>query len=338
MLNWLYEIVATIILAWHKVFGSVFGAGSGAAWALSIVFLTITLRLLLFPLFVKQIRSQRAMQALQPKIKELQKRHQGDRETLNKEMMALYKEHGANPLAGCLPLVLQLPVFFSLFHVLNGIKPNDKGVFSSVAGIDVATVEQAAKATIFGAPIASAFTSSQDLITSLGGNLGVTKVLAVVMIVLMGATTFLTQKQMIARNGPMEGQQAQIQKIMLYVLPFSFAIFGFNFPLGVLLYWLTTNVWSMGQQFVVIRRMPVAAGGGGLGAVAAKKDKGAVTPELPSAAASESTSTPPATGLTKPTPPTGKGHGGAGRRPGASTSPGAGAGKGRRKGRPGGRR
>lgn len=337
MLNWLYEIVATIILAWHKVFGAVFGAGSGAAWALSIVFLTITVRLVLFPLFVKQIRSQRAMQALQPKIKELQKRHQGDRETLNKEMMALYKEHGANPLAGCLPLVLQLPVFFSLFHVLNGIKPDDKGVFSSVAGIDVATVEQAAKATIFGAPIASAFTSSQDLITTLGGSLGVTKVLAVVMIVMMGLTTFITQKQMMSRNGPMEGQQAQIQKIMLYVLPFSFAIFGFNFPLGVLLYWLTTNVWSMGQQFVVIRRMPVASGGGGLGAApAAKKDKGASTPELPSTDAS--TPTPPPTALAKPIPPTGKGHGGAGRRPGASTSPGTGGSKGRRKGRPGGRR
>ena len=335
-LNWLYEIVASLILAWHKVFGAVFGASSGAAWALSIVFLTITVRLVLFPLFVKQIRSQRAMQALQPKIKELQKKHQGDRENLNREMMALYKEHGANPLAGCLPLLLQLPVFYSLFHVLSRLKPNSAGQFPTVAGIDADTVKQAAEATIFGAPIASVFTSSQELINTLGGDLTVTKVLSVVMIALMGLTTFATQKQMMARSGPMEGQQAQIQKIMLYVLPFSFAIFGFNFPIGVLLYWLTTNIWSMGQQFFVIRRMPVAVGGTATAAVATPTKKGR--------------GSAPTIDLSKPAPPiteqpsatsrsTASGGGSSarpGRRPGAATSPGSG--KQKRKGRPGGRR
>lgn len=260
----LYDVVTAVIVFWHAVFGAAFGNDSGAAWALSIVFLTVSMRLLLFPLFVKQIRSQRAMQALAPKIKELQKRHKGDRETLNKETMALYKEHNANPVAGCLPLVLQLPIFYALFHVLSRIKPSSDGQFHAVAQLSQGQVQDAANATIFGAPIAAAFSSSQSLVDALNGSLTATKVLAVVMIVLMGLSTFITQRQMMARNTSTDPQQQRIQRIMLYVLPFSFAIFGFNFPLGVLLYWLTTNIWSMGQQFVVLRRMnPVVAGPAG---------------------------------------------------------------------------
>lgn len=257
-INLLASVVSGVIVLWHSLFGALFGSSSGASWALSIVFLTITMRLLLFPLFVKQIRSQRAMQSLAPKIKELQKRHKGDRETLNKETMALYKENNANPIAGCLPLVLQLPIFYALFHVLNKIKPNSDGSFSAVSRLSASQVNDAAHATIFGAPIAAAFSSSQQLIDSLGGNLTVTKVLAVIMIVLMGLSTFITQKQMMSRTPTTDPQQQRVQKIMLYVLPFSFAIFGFNFPLGVLLYWLTTNFWSMGQQFFILKRMPPA--------------------------------------------------------------------------------
>lgn len=269
ILNPLYELVSGIIVLWHAVFGAVFGRDSGASWALSIVFLTISMRLLLFPLFVKQIRSQRAMQALAPRIKELQKRHKGDRETLNRETMALYKEHNANPIAGCLPLLLQLPIFFALFHVLNRIKPGADGSYEAVFRLSTGQVDAAAHATIFGAPIAAAFSSSSDLISTLGGSQSATKVLAVVMIVLMGLSTFITQKQMMARATTTDPQQQRIQRFMLYVLPFSFAIFGFNFPLGVLLYWLTTNLWSMGQQYVVLRRMPMSPAGAGTSGPAA---------------------------------------------------------------------
>ncbi|GAC1327609.1 MAG: hypothetical protein NVSMB13_14010 [Mycobacteriales bacterium] len=268
MLNWLYEVIAKIVVGIHAALAPVFGANSGASWALSIVLLTVAMRLLLFPLFVKQIRAQRAMQTLQPQMKELQKKYKGNREQLNVEMMKLYKEHNANPIAGCLPLVLQLPVFFALFHVLDKIKPSGgpgNYVFRASSGLTQAQVESAAHAKIFGvAPIAAAFNSPTSLLTFLNAHATGVRVLAVVMIVLMGLSTFITQRQMMARNGPMEGQQAQVQKIMLYVLPFSFAIFGFRFPLGVLLYWLTTNLWSMGQQAFVIRRMPpvVVAGAG----------------------------------------------------------------------------
>ena len=269
-------------------------SGSGWAWGLSIVFLTMTVRILLFPLFVKQIKSQRRMQELAPKIKELQAKHKGDRETLNTELMKLYKDHGTNPISGCLPLILQLPVFFALFRVMNEFKPKGQdGHFEGKYGLSSDLIREGAHAKVFGAPISTAFNSSAKFLHELGGNATTVKIVAVIMIVTMGATTFLTQRQMMARNGAAQDpQQAQVQKIMLYVLPFSFAIFGFSFPIGVLLYWLTTNLWSMAQQQYVIKRMPpVVPGSGGPGKPApgkggtapkdgkASKDKG--RPEVP---------------------------------------------------------
>jgi YidC/Oxa1 family membrane protein insertase len=244
--------------------------GSGWAWGLSIVLLTVTVRVLLFPLFVKQIKSQRRMQELSPKIKVLQAKHKGDRETLNTELMKLYKDHGTNPISGCLPLILQLPIFFALFRVMNEFKPHfDKAgepFFVGKYNLSKELISQGAHAKVFGSPISAAFNSSSKTLAALDGHATTVKIVATLMIVTMGATTFLTQKQMMARTGPAtDPQQAQVQKIMLYVLPFSFAIFGFSFPIGVLLYWLTTNIWSMGQQRYVIARMPpVVPGAGGV--------------------------------------------------------------------------
>ena len=252
--------VAQVLKGIHAGLSTFLAPSSGPAWGLSIVLLTIAVRLLLFPLFVKQIKSQRRMQELSPKIKELQAKHKGDRETLNKELMTLYKDHGANPISGCLPLVLQLPIFFSLFRVMNEFKPKgpNHDMFVGKYGLSSDLIAQGAHAKVFGAPISAAFNSPLSLLRELDGNATTVKIVAALMIVTMGATTFFTQKQMMARNSgaPMDKQQAQVQKVMLYVLPFSFAIFGFSFPIGVLLYWLTTNVWSMGQQGYVIKRMP----------------------------------------------------------------------------------
>jgi YidC/Oxa1 family membrane protein insertase len=264
----LAQPVAFVLEGIHAGLSTVLPAGSGWAWGLSIVLLTISVRILLFPLFVKQIKSQRRMQELSPKIKELQAKHKGDRETLNTELMKLYKDHGTNPISGCLPLILQLPIFFALFRVMNEFKPHfhaDKSAyFTGKYGLSDTLIEQAAKAKVFGAPISAAFNSKASLLATLHGNATTVKIVAVIMIVTMGATTFFTQRQMMARTGPAtDPQQAQVQKIMLYVLPFSFAIFGFSFPIGVLLYWLTTNVWSMGQQRYVIARMPPVVPGSG---------------------------------------------------------------------------
>ena len=236
----------------HASLSTVLLSSGGPAWVLSIVLLTVTMRLLLFPLFVKQIRSQRRMQEIAPQIKALQKQHKGDRDTLNTEMMKLYKHHGANPISGCLPLLLQLPVMFALFRVIREFKPGAAPAY----GLSAQMLSEGGKAKLFGAPISAAFNSPASLLTELNGSQVTVRVVAATMVVLMGLSTFITQRQMLARSGPMDPKQAQVRKFMLYVLPFSFAISGAVFPIGVLLYWLTTNVWSMGQQAWVIRRMP----------------------------------------------------------------------------------
>lgn len=253
VLNALATPVGVVLRSIHAVLSTVLPSSSGWAWGLSIVLLTVTVRLLLFPLFVKQIKSQRRMQQLQPMVKDLQKRHKGDRETLNRELMQLYRDNNANPISGCLPLLLQLPVFFALFTVVRDFGPDKPAKF----GLTSELLAQGGSAKIFGAPIAAHFRMSTDQLTSLGASSPTTvRVVAAVMVVLMGATTFWTQRQMIARSGVTDPQQLMIQKLMLYVLPFSFAVSGTIFPIGVLLYWVTTNLWSMGQQHYVIARMP----------------------------------------------------------------------------------
>jgi YidC/Oxa1 family membrane protein insertase len=250
----LYNAVTFIMLAFHSLFKSLgFSASSGVAWGGAIVGLVIVIRILLIPLFVKQINAQRGLQMLQPEMKKLQAKYKGksDAESKKKqqeEMMKLYKDNGTNPLASCLPIVLQAPIFFTLFRVLNGIghhpKPITRGLINSHQA------SQAAGAQIFGAHISDKFIGAPNLTV---------QIVCAVMIVAMSATTFLTQKQLMSKNMPasaMDNPFAQQQKILLYVFPVIFAVSGVNFPVGVLLYWLTTNVWTMCQQFYVIRRNP----------------------------------------------------------------------------------
>lgn len=266
MLDPFYNAVAWLIVHIHAGMAPIFGAGSGAAWALSIVLLTMAMRLLLFPLFVKQIKSQRAMSALQPQMKELQAKYKNDKERLNQEMMALWRENGTNPLAGCLPVVVQIPVFFALFRVLNSLHPNKAGEYTSHFNgiLTQHLTQQASLAKVFGVPIGASFSSSSHTLSLLHASATSVKLLSVILIVAMAASTFITQRQLMARNAASGmAQMPQQQKTLLYVLPVVFALFGFKFPLGVLLYWLTTNFWSMAQQAVVIRRMdmkPAIAG------------------------------------------------------------------------------
>jgi YidC/Oxa1 family membrane protein insertase len=255
----LFRIVAQSIEALHDVTGAVFGERSGWAWAAAIMLLTVIVRLAMYPLFLKQIKTQRTMQVLQPKIKELQKRHKGDRETLNAEMMKLYKEHNANPLAGCLPMVLQMPIFISLFQVLSQLSPkvNADGSYRLPVkfGLDADTVSNLERAKIFGAPIGAGFNSPAKLLDFLGASPGPVKIVSVVLIVAMALTTFVTSKQMMGRNAPADSSQATQQKILLYVMPVMLGVFGFQVAIGVLIYWTTTNLFSMGQQSIVMRRL-----------------------------------------------------------------------------------
>ncbi len=245
-LTLLENLVSWVLVAFHGLFAPIFGEASGAAWGLAIIFLVVLIRIALIPLFVKQIKSQRNMQIIQPKVKEIQKKYAGDRERQSQELMKLYKETGTNPLSSCLPLLAQAPIFFALFHVLQGIAQSKAyGVMTDKL------IEQARSAEIFGAPIYGTLTHRDET-----NHPTATFWVTLIMIILMTATTFITQRQMIVKNSAKDNPMVQQQKIMLYVFPVIFAVTGINFPVGVLLYWFTTNVWTMGQQFYVIRNSP----------------------------------------------------------------------------------
>ncbi|RAN71405.1 MULTISPECIES: membrane protein insertase YidC [Arthrobacter] len=234
-------------------------AASGVTWTLSIIGLVLVIRGALIPVFVKQIKAQRGMQALQPDMKKLQAKYKGktdqlSRQAMAQEQMALYKEHGTNPFSACLPMLIQMPFFFSLFRVLSGVsKAASNGV--SIGAMNPQQVAQFDHASIFGAPLSAAFLPQLQ-----GGDLKVAVVvLSLIMIIAMIASQFITQKQIMTKNMSEEAMQGPFmkqQKMMLYVLPLVFGIGGVNFPIGVLIYWTTTNIWTMGQQFFVIRRMP----------------------------------------------------------------------------------
>ncbi|SBW29182.1 YidC/Oxa1 family membrane protein insertase [Candidatus Protofrankia californiensis] len=259
MLDPLYHLAANAIVFFHKGFGPIFGRDSFFAWALSVVLLVICVRIVIFPLFVKQVKSQRTMQLMQPKIKEIRDKHGHDKQRMNAEIMALQKEHG-NPLLGCLPILLQIPLFISLFHVFSHLRPVDRpgGVleWAPRVGLTAQQVQQIAEAKLLGVSLSTSFTSSSNFLEFVQANGTNVKIFAVALIVLMGTTTFLTQRQIMARTGPVDPQQAIVQKVLLYGSPLMLAVFGFQFPIAVLLYWLTTNLWSMGQQFFVIKKMP----------------------------------------------------------------------------------
>ena len=256
MLDWLYTAISTVMKWWHAVWSTFLDPAGGLSWALAIISLVVTIRLILFPLFVKQVKSQRAMQELQPEIAKLRKQYGSDRQGMSQAMMALQKERGVNPLAGCLPILPQIPVFISLFHVLRRLAPGAPGLY----GWSDELTDQAARAERFGAPISASFKMAGAKEAAILGIPGVTyaniRVVAMVLIVIMCVTTFFTQKQIMKRSGPVEGQAATVQRLMLYGMPLSLLASGFFFPIGVLLYWFANNLWTLGQQFFILRKMP----------------------------------------------------------------------------------
>lgn len=252
-------LVSWIMTMFHEGFTFLgMPAASGWTWTLSIVGLVVVIRAALIPVFVKQIKAQRGMQALQPDLRKLQQKYKGktdqlSRQAMTQEQMALYKKHGTNPFAACLPILIQMPFFFALFTVLNGISTASREG-EEIGALSVEEVRQFDEATIFGAPLSSTF------LGSFGDNINLAVIiLSVIMILAMTASQFITQKQIMAKNMSEEAMQSPFmrqQKMMLYILPLVFGVGGINFPIGVLIYWTTTNIWTMAQQFYVIRRMP----------------------------------------------------------------------------------
>jgi YidC/Oxa1 family membrane protein insertase len=263
----LYYAISAIMLGWHELFSLFLDEKGGLSWALSIVGLTLVIRVLLIPLFVKQIKSSRNMQLIQPKVKELQKKYGHDRQKLAEETMKLYKDAGTNPFASCLPILLQMPIFFALFRLLDQAAKNEsgRGFLSDDRARDFGRAE------IFGKiPISDTFWGSGPWSTTTP-HVGV-MIVAAILVLAMTATTFTTQRQLMRKNMPadaLSGPYAQQQKILLYVLPVAFGLGGVAFPIGVLLYWTTSNLWTMGQQFYVIRNNPAP----GTPAFKAKQDR-----------------------------------------------------------------
>jgi YidC/Oxa1 family membrane protein insertase len=250
----LYYAISAILLGWHEVFSLVLDPEGGLSWALSIIGLTLVIRICLIPLFVKQINSSRNMQLIQPKVKELQKKYGHDRQKLAEETMKLYKDAGTNPFASCLPILLQMPIFFALFRLLDHAAKSGTGR----GFLSDERAQLFGEAKIFGKiPISDTFWQSGPWSPG-SPDIGV-MIVAAILVLSMTATTFTTQRQLMRKNMPADaltGPYAQQQKILLYILPVAFGLGGVAFPIGVLLYWTTSNLWTMGQQFYVIRNNP----------------------------------------------------------------------------------
>jgi YidC/Oxa1 family membrane protein insertase len=252
-------LVSIIMIGFHDGLSTIgMPAANGWTWTLSIIGLVLVIRAALIPVFVKQIKAQRGMQLLQPDLKKLQDKYKGktdqlSRQAMAQEQMAMYKKHGTNPFSACLPMLIQMPFFFALFQVLSGITAaRQTGI--GIGAMSHDQVVQFDESSIFGAPL-----SASLLHGGAGGNDVAVWILSIVMILAMTASQFITQKQIMAKNMSEEAMASPFmrqQKMMLYILPLVFGVGGINFPIGVLIYWTTTNLWTMAQQFFVIRRMP----------------------------------------------------------------------------------
>jgi YidC/Oxa1 family membrane protein insertase len=260
ILNPIYEAVAWVLKQIYGGLSPIFGDASGWTWGLSIVILVILMRLIMVPLFVKQMHTTRAMSALAPEMQALRKKYKNDKQTLQQETMKLYQQAGVNPLMGCLPVVAQLPVFFALFSVLRAVagwKPGHHPQY----GLTYQMVSSAQHAKILGATVADKFLFTGTLHVPVTA-----KIVIFVTVLISMATTFLTVRQSMKRGmmpaASPDNPMGQSQKYMMYIMPF-FALSGLYWPFGLVLYWVTTNLWTLGQQWVLFRRFPQPAAAGG---------------------------------------------------------------------------
>jgi len=259
-LKWLVELV---LVSWHSIFTFLgMDAAAGLTWVLSIVGLVVVVRSALIPVFVKQIKSQRKMMEIAPQLKKIQDKYKGKRDQLSREAMSretmdLYKKNGTSPVSGCLPLLIQMPVFFSLYSVLSSVASNAQQGKGGVFWMNPQLTLEFYNAKLFG--VASLHESLVDTIKTKPDGWQITVVIMVTLVVLMIASQYFTQLQIISKNLSPEAKQGQaykMQRVMLYILPLAFVYSGIFFPLGVVIYWFTSNIWTAVQQFLVIRNMP----------------------------------------------------------------------------------
>lgn len=272
MLNFIYYPVSFILWAWHQAFSFLIGDGGlagGINWALSVVFLIWTLRAVLYKPFVTQVRSMRKMQEFQPELQKVRKKYANDKQKQAAEMQRLQKEHGVNPVAGCLPVLVQLPVFIGLFHVLRSFGPvNDQGIPVNLDGsvrtqnyfFDHAGVLSFNNASLFGAKLGSWVTQGSELLEKAGTTMTNMIIVMIPLMIAAGVFTHITARHSVARQiasgqGADNPQTAIMQKLMLYVFPIGVVVGAPFLPLAILIYWVANNLWTLGQQYVVYRRI-----------------------------------------------------------------------------------
>ncbi|MFT0848830.1 membrane protein insertase YidC [Actinomycetaceae bacterium L2_0104] len=238
-------------------------SGAGTAWVLSIIGLTIVVRIIILPLYNKQIRATRQTQILQPEIQKIQKKYKGKRDQVSQrrqqeEMQALYRKHGTSPFASCLPLLVQMPILFSLFRVLYAFPQIAAGSWrsESLGPITQDVAQQFLDSKFFGAPLSASFSNPGDPSHAVN-----VRIVAAVLVLFMVASMFFTQKQLTMKNMPDSAMDPnnpafKTQKYMLYGMPFIYLFSGVAFQIGVLIYWGAGNLWNIGQQTWFIRNNP----------------------------------------------------------------------------------
>ncbi|SDI83653.1 YidC/Oxa1 family membrane protein insertase [Frankineae bacterium MT45] len=276
MLDFLYTAVSWVLLRWHSLFTAIgINPDSGLNWSLSIVFLVITARLLLFRVFIRQVHYQRRMQEMQPKLTEIRNKYKNDKAEQQRQMMKFQQEEGFNPITGCLPMFLQFPIFIALFHVLRHLsnsvvaaqlyQKNPAAVTPeqlhqlSLYSFTPAETSSAALAKLFGAPLAGSLHDSAVHIRLLGGDVASTRTVTLILVLISASATFFTQV-LVRRAATVtpEGTAATVQRLMFVGIPISVLFSGFFFPLGVCLYWFTSNTWTMAQQLYINKFHPHA--------------------------------------------------------------------------------
>lgn len=262
----LHPFAVAVAWVWVKIHDFLvllgFSSGSGVAWVISIVLLTIIVRILILPLFLKQIKSSRAMQAIQPEVKLLQEKYKGktdqaSRVKQSEETQALYKKYGVSPFASCLPLLVQLPILFAMYRAIYAVKDLAAGTYT-YAGIEAdrlgpITQELASSingSTVFGVPLSHTITS--------GDGIGAVIVFVILIGAMMVLQFFSMRISMVRNMPPMDSNNPmmQSQKSMLYVMPLMYLFSGGFFQMGVIIYMVTAALWAIAQTYWTIKVMP----------------------------------------------------------------------------------
>jgi YidC/Oxa1 family membrane protein insertase len=254
VLNFIYYPVSAIMWFWHNAFGYVFGEASGAAWALSVVFLVFTLRAILYKPFVHQVRSMRKMQEFAPEMQKLKAKYGNDKQKLAAEMQKLQSQQGVNPLGGCLPVLVQVPVFIGLFHVLREFEPGKTENYI----FDASEVESFNAASLFGAKLGAWVTMGADELAALGTSITSMLIVMIPLMIAAGVFTHITARHSVARQTEAQVANPQTEimnKLMLYVFPIGVVVGAPFLPLAVLIYWVANNLWTHGQQYVVYKKI-----------------------------------------------------------------------------------